>query len=226
MGENTHKRGGYIVWFVLPTPYSENYIRDHINHSIDLAMNTNIDRIVICGDFNEDQLNPRKMQIKNICLQNNLVQIINNPTFYCETSSSLLDLVMINDLDIVIYSEIGENILDNSIRFHYPISGIINVEKCNNKTFKRKVWQYHRSNYELYTDILRNTDWDYLIDNTDLDTAVDDVYSIQHYVIKFVTGRWFSPGTPVSYTNITEILLKVTLKTIDQTKPIPRQRWS
>ena len=149
MGENTHKRGGYIVWFVLPTPYSENYIRDHINHSIDLAMNTNIDRIVICSDINEDQLNRRKMQIENICLQNNLVQIINNSTFYCKTSSSLLDLVMINDPDIVIYSEVGENILDNSIRFHCPISGIINVEKCNNKTFKRKVWQYHRGNYEL-----------------------------------------------------------------------------
>jgi hypothetical protein len=40
-----------------------------------------------------------------------------------------------------------------------------------------------------------------------------------------VTGRWFSPGTPVSYTNktdrndITEILLKVVLNAINQTKP-------
>jgi hypothetical protein len=38
-----------------------------------------------------------------------------------------------------------------------------------------------------------------------------------------VTGRWFSPGPPVSYTNktdhhdITEILLKVALNTIKQT---------
>jgi hypothetical protein len=38
-----------------------------------------------------------------------------------------------------------------------------------------------------------------------------------------VTGQWFSPGTPVSYTNktdrhdITEILLKVALNTIKQT---------
>jgi len=36
-----------------------------------------------------------------------------------------------------------------------------------------------------------------------------------------VTGRWFSPGTPVSSTNktdeITEILLKVALNTIKQT---------
>ena len=52
----------------------------------------------------------------------------------------------------------------------------------------------------------------------------DEVYTIEHYVIKFVsdfaTGRWFSPGTPVSSTNktdrhdIAEILLKVALDTI------------
>ena len=40
-----------------------------------------------------------------------------------------------------------------------------------------------------------------------------EVYSIQHYV----TGRWFSPGTAVSSiikTDITEMLLKVTLNTM------------
>ena len=51
---------------------------------------------------------------------------------------------------------------------------------------------------------------------------------IPHYAIKFVsdlrqTGRWFSPGPPVSSTNkidrhdITEILLKVALNAIKQT---------
>ena len=55
-----------------------------------------------------------------------------------------------------------------------------------------------------------------------------EVYSIQQYVIKFVSdlqqvGPWLSPGTPVSSTNktvrhdITEILLKVALNTIIQT---------
>ena len=51
------------IWVKIPTPDSANYICDHINHSIDVAMNTNIDRMVICGDFNEDQLNSRKIQI-------------------------------------------------------------------------------------------------------------------------------------------------------------------
>ena len=75
------------------------------------------------------------------------------------------------------------------------------------------------------------------------------VFSIQHYVIKFVsdlwqvggflyttlcdkvcqwlvTGRWFSPAHPVSSTNktdrhdITEILLKVALNTISQSSCI------
>ena len=32
----------------------------------------------------------------------------------------------------------------------------------------------------------------------------DEVYTIQHYVIEFSTGRWFSPGTPVSSTNKTD----------------------
>ena len=50
-----------------------------------------------------------------------------------------------------------------------------------------------------------------------------EVYSIQHYVINLsATGRWFSQGTPVFSTNktdrydITEILLKVALNTINQ----------
>jgi hypothetical protein len=45
------------------------------------------------------------------------------------------------------------------------------------------------------------------------------------------TGRWFSLGTPVSSTNktgrhdITEILLKVVLNTINQTKPSINNSW-
>jgi hypothetical protein len=60
-----------------------------------------------------------------------------------------------------------------------------------------------------------------------------EVYSIQQYVTFMwhwlAIGWWFSPGTPVSSTNktdhhdIAEILLKVVLNTIDQTKPNQKQ---
>ena len=50
----------------------------------------------------------------------------------------------------------------------------------------------------------------------------DEVYSIQHYVIKFVSDLLFSLGITVSSTSktdrhdITEILLKVALNTLNQ----------
>ena len=60
-----------------------------------------------------------------------------------------------------------------------------------------------------------------------LNPAHGEVYSMQHYVIKFfqclAVDRWFSPGKPVSSSNktyhhdITEILLKVALNTITLT---------
>jgi methylthioribose-1-phosphate isomerase len=61
-----------------------------------------------------------------------------------------------------------------------------------------------------------------------------EVYSIQHYVIKFASDLLqvggFSLGTPVSSTDktdrhdITEILLKVALNTIIQTKPSSKNK--
>ena len=64
----------------------------------------------------------------------------------------------------------------------------------------------------------------YLTTNTEFKSHLGEVYSLQHYVIKFIIDlrqvRWFSPGIPVSCTNktdrrdIVEILLKVTLNTI------------
>jgi hypothetical protein len=55
-----------------------------------------------------------------------------------------------------------------------------------------------------------------------------EVYSIQHYVLQFISDFqhvWFSPGTPFSSTNktarhdIAEILLKVALKAINPQYP-------
>jgi hypothetical protein len=67
----------------------------------------------------------------------------------------------------------------------------------------------------------------------EFESRSDEMYSIQHYVIKvwqwLAKGRWSSPGTPVSSSNkpdrhnITEILLKVALNTTTLT-PKSRER--
>jgi hypothetical protein len=64
-------------------------------------------------------------------------------------------------------------------------------------------------------------------------TVHGELYSIQHLLCDKVcqwlaTGQWFSPGTPISSTNktdcydITEILLKVALNTINQQTNLQR----
>ena len=60
-----------------------------------------------------------------------------------------------------------------------------------------------------------------------------EVYSIQHYVVKFkwrATDRWFSSSTPVSSTNKNDaprnnwnIQLKVAFNIINQTKPLKHE---
>ena len=61
------------------------------------------------------------------------------------------------------------------------------------------------------------------IKNVSSNPVHGEVYSIQHHVKNIATGRWFSPGPPVALINktdrhdITEILLKVALNTINQT---------
>ena len=58
----------------------------------------------------------------------------------------------------------------------------------------------------------------YFVETTKID-AHDSKQTIKQYKEWLATGRWFSPGTPVSSTNktnpndITEILLKVALST-------------
>jgi hypothetical protein len=43
-----------------------NYTFDLIEHSIDLAVDTGINTIVVLGDFNEDQLKPQNNKMSNI----------------------------------------------------------------------------------------------------------------------------------------------------------------
>jgi hypothetical protein len=53
---------------------------DLINLSIENALNSGVDNIVISGDFNENLLNPNKTKLANIILQNGLYQTITEPT--------------------------------------------------------------------------------------------------------------------------------------------------
>jgi hypothetical protein len=76
--------------------------------------------------------------------------------------------------------------------------------------FSQVLESYINASYIYFALIL-----DWMSKVVSSNTVRAEVYSIQHYVIKFATGRWFSPSIRVSSTNktdrhnIAEILFKV-----------------
>ncbi|KAK3094860.1 hypothetical protein FSP39_007176 [Pinctada imbricata] len=75
-----------------------------IEESIELAIETNIKHILITGDFNENQLTSGDTKIKNISNNFGLTQLITEPTSFSENASTLIDLLLTNDPDKIVYS--------------------------------------------------------------------------------------------------------------------------
>ena len=82
-------------------------------------------------------------KITPLLSQFSLTQMIDEPTHFTESSSSLLDLFITNDAHIINYCGVGPPLLDQ-IRFHCPIISLLNFPKCRQKTLKRKFWLYDR----------------------------------------------------------------------------------
>ena len=112
-----------------------------IETSIDLAIDTGINDIIITGDLNVDYLkeNTRK-KIADICNQYTLTQIIDEPTHFTEHSSSLIDIIMVNNNKNIVLSGVGELFLSQNIRYHCPIYCFYKLRKEPLINIKRKIY--------------------------------------------------------------------------------------
>ena len=87
--------------FYIP-PNSGQQIWEELEQSIDLALNINHD-IIITGDFNIHQFGNNTTETDNLLAQFSFHQLITEPIYVTERSSSLLDLVLVNN-PIVYYT--------------------------------------------------------------------------------------------------------------------------
>ena len=86
---------------------------NYINESIDRAYNTNIQDIIILGDFNINMLNGNNKKIKDVMQEYNMEQLINEPTNFTEHSATLIDLILVrNDINILMSGVIDTFIPD------------------------------------------------------------------------------------------------------------------
>ena len=83
-----------------------------IEDSISLALDTQINNIIVTGDFNLDMLNNNtSRKVSELCEQFSLYQTITEPTHFTENSSSLIDIILTSDKSNLIYSGVAEPFL-------------------------------------------------------------------------------------------------------------------
>lgn len=131
-----------------------------IENSIGLAVDTGISDIVILGDFNLNILNLQSnKKISDICQQYNLTQLIDEPTNYTEFSSTVIDLIMVNNVHTIYLSGVGEPFLTQDIRYHCPTYCVFKFKKTVIKPFTRKIWLYEKGNYDELRQSVNDYDW-------------------------------------------------------------------
>lgn len=125
---NKHKHILFGVFYRPPSADADFNL--NIENSLYLAVDTDISDIIVTGDFNLNVLNPQMPRnLDSLCTQFSLYQSINQPTNFTEHSSSLIDILLVNNKDQLIVSGVGDPFLNQGVRYHCPIYGIFKFSK-------------------------------------------------------------------------------------------------
>ena len=169
-----HNKRILFALFYRPPNSNMSYLND-IEDSIALAVDTGISEIIITGDLNLNFLSsPTRRKIEALCTQFMLSQSITQPTHFTETSSSLIDVILVSNKDHLVISGVGDPFLHQELRYHCPVFGMLKFSKPKVKAFKRHIWSYDKGNYELLRNKARDTDWDSLRDEN-IDTYATNI---------------------------------------------------
>ena len=120
--------------------------------------------MIITSDFNFNMLHPQtSRKIHTFCIQFALFQAINESTHFTETSSSLLDILLVSNNSHFIVSGVADPFLNQEHRYHCPIFGIYNFSKPKSKSFTRHIRTYDQGDYNILGN--KATDWKSVEDN-------------------------------------------------------------
>ena len=84
--------------------------------------------------------------------------MINDSTHFTETSSSLIDIMLVSYPANILFSGVGDPFLNLDIRFHCPAFRVFKFSKSHCTVFKRQIWMYQEGNYESLKQKFSDTD--------------------------------------------------------------------
>lgn len=149
----------YIVGSLYRSPNSTNEFWDKLNVCLENAFDIS-NKVLVLGDVNEDQLNPRNHKFKDILTVNDLHNVINEPTRVSNHSSTLLDPIAISNNIVAFNSGIFPT--SNDISDHFGTYAHIQCSGSTSMPFKRRVWNYKRADFVKLNELITVTDWSFL----------------------------------------------------------------
>ena len=131
MGRNKNKPRESISWFPYRPPNSRGNYWELISDSIRKANNCVV-KVIILGDFNTDFLNNPSQHLMDILNVHQLFQLANSATRITESTSSCLDLIMMQSPHIVSRTEVLPAIYsDHSVPCAYIRNTVIKNKPFN-----------------------------------------------------------------------------------------------
>jgi phospholipid N-methyltransferase len=73
-----------------------------------------------------------------------LHQLITEPTYVTEHSSSLLDLILVSNPLSVLFTDVGAPLLEQ-VRYHLPVIGLLHHSSKPSTSYKRKIFLSNQS---------------------------------------------------------------------------------
>ena len=95
----------------------------------------------------------------------NLYQLIEEPTHFTETSSSIIDLVFTSNKNNIRSSGVGDPFLEQNVRYHCPVYFVLNFHKFIAPALNKHVWLYDHGNYLSFAQDIMETNWETLKNN-------------------------------------------------------------
>ena len=119
-----------------------------------------------------DNYNKMKELIKTY----NMKQLIAEPTYFTENSSSLIDLIIIRNNNNILTSGVADTFIPDQIRHHCPTVVLLKFLRPHCKTFKRKIWNYKLADYTKYRSLLTDSNLEEKMNSTtNLDQNANDI---------------------------------------------------
>ena len=142
-----------------------------------------------------------KSEIYTQCM---LFQSITQLKRFTETSSFLIDVILVSNKEHLVISGVSDPFLHQELRYHCPVFGILKFSKPKIKAFKRHIWNYDKGNYELLRNKARDTDWDSIRDENRDTYATNISNSIHAIASECITNKCITvkPSDPPWITSV------------------------